>query len=469
MKLFQNLILTTAAISLCSCASNPFSSYKSTSDTTLHKIYSGQLPMAMEAESTSDPLYNMEYGSLLRMDQNYSQSNYYFSLAQQSMDVWANSWMSTTGGQLSNTALSMLVNDNATEYQPRGYERSFVTTYHALNHLDLNNWQNARVEIKRMYQIEQATENYNQALYNQEAQEFQKVKQDSQQNYLSTQILKKYNFTDINTPQVLALKNSYQNAFSHYLAGFVFEALNEPSLSRPGYVKAGQLNPNNTLIQQSIDNIDSNTRSKKGTTDLLIVEEIGHAPQIKSEEVHVPINLNFSASQNNQQSCINMIDVFYPRLIMDQMNTTPYAFSLDNTNYNPMLMVDVNLMVARSIRDQTPHIIARNVAAAVRNIATSQAACTAGNNGGSLGTILSLGASLGGMLLDRADERTWTLLPSKIYINRVNNLAYGEHKITVNLNGVPHIQTITLNQPYQIVTFRVIGSQIIFNLQRGSV
>lgn len=117
---------------------------------------------------------------------------------------------------------------------------------------------------------------------------------------------------------------------------------------------------------------------------------------------------------------------------------------------------------------QTPLIIARNVAAAVRNIATSQAACTAGNNGGSLGTILSLGTSLGGMLLDRADERTWTLLPSKIYINRVNNLAYGEHKITININGVPHIQTITLNQPYQIVTFRVIGSQIIFNLQKGS-
>ena len=71
------------------------------------------------------------------------------ALAQQSVDVWANSWMSTTGGELSNTALSMLVNDNATEYQPRGYERSFLSTYHALNHLDLNNWENARVEIKR--------------------------------------------------------------------------------------------------------------------------------------------------------------------------------------------------------------------------------------------------------------------------------------------------------------------------------
>jgi hypothetical protein len=109
----------------------------------------------MKAESTADPLYNMEYGSLMRMNQNYTRSNYNFTLAQQSIDIWANSWMSTTGGQLSNTALSMLVNDNATEYQPKGYERTFLTTYHALNHIDLNNWANARVEIQRMYQIEQ--------------------------------------------------------------------------------------------------------------------------------------------------------------------------------------------------------------------------------------------------------------------------------------------------------------------------
>ena len=152
---------------------------------------------------------------------------------------------------------------------------------------------------------------------------------------------------------------------------------------------------------QSIDNIDSNTRSKK-TTDLLIVEELGHAPKLNQEEIHVPINLNFSASQNNQQSCINMIDVFYPRLIMDRLNTIPYSFSLDNTNYNPMLMVDVNLMVAFDSLIKRL-ILLRNVAAAVRNIATSQAACTAhGNNGGSLGTILSLGTNLGGMLLDQS-------------------------------------------------------------------
>lgn len=458
MGLSNRILGLFVLIGLGACANNPLSSYKNGSDRTLQKIYAGQLGLAMQPESTSDPLYNMEYGSLLRMGQDYNQSNYHYGLAWQSISAWANSWMSTTGGQLSNTALSMLVNDNATEYQPKGYEKTFLTTLHALNHIDLNNWENAHIEIKRMYQVEQATENYNQAVYTKEAEDTQKINQDKQKNYLYTQILQKYNFSDINSPQVLALKNSYQNAFSHYLAGFVFEALNEPSLARPGYVKAGQLNPTNTLIQQSIDNVDKNKRPVSGYSDLLIVEEIGHAPQIKSEEMHLPFNAKLFGGQN---ACVNMINIFYPKLIVDQYNNHDYQYVIDNKIYNPMLMVDVNLMLARTLHDQIPHIVARNVAAAIRNIATSQAVCS---SGGDIGLLLSLGTSLGGALLDRADERTWSLLPHQVYINRTQ-LAYGKHTINISVNGRSFNHTITLNQPYQIVTFRIIGNQVFFNTQ----
>lgn len=445
-------------LGLSACANNPFSSYNKTSTKTLDNIYSGNLTTAMRAESTADPLYNMEYGELMRLNQNYTQSNYNFSLAQQNIDLWTINWLNTTQGKVSTTMTSMLVNDNANEYQPRGYERTFLTTQHALNHLDLNNWDNARIEIKRMYQIEQATENYNQALYASEAQETQKIGADPQQSYLSRQILQKYDFSDINNPQVLALKNSYQNAFSHYLAGFVFEALNEPSLARPGYVKAGQLNPTSPLIQQSIDNIDKNVHTKAGFSDVLIVEETGHAPLIKSVELHVPIDANFTGNQN---SCINMINVFFPHLVPDTYNQQVYPINVDSTLVTPELMVNVDLMAARAIRDETPHIIARNIAAAIRNIASSQLACS---GGGGIGTLLSLGTSLGGALLDKADERTWTLLPSKVYINRTS-LAYGKHIITVNVNGIPYSQTINLTQPYQIITFRVIGNQVLFDPQ----
>lgn len=459
MKITTLLISSIVTINIVACANNPFSSYNSQSTKTINRIYEGQLTTAMEAESTADPLYNMEYGSLERMNQNYTASNYNYSLAEQSIQLWANSWMSTTSGNIANSTTSMLINDNATEYQPKGYEKSFLATYHALNHLDLDNWENARIEIKRMYQIEEATKNYNQALYYKEAQEYQDIEQDKSQSYLEKQIIQNYDFSDINKPAVLALKNSYQNAFSHYLAGFVFEALGEPSLARPGYVNAGQLNPTNPLIQQSINNLDKNYHPKTGYSELLIVEEVGHAPLIKSQEVHIPIDANFMGNQN---ACINMINIFFPTLEPDRINNMVYPYLLDNTPYTPLEMVDVNLMAARAIHDEIPHLIARNIAAAIRNIALSQASCS---GGGSIGTLLSLGTSLGGMLLDKADERIWTLLPNKIFINRVS-LPYGKHNITVNVNGIPYSQEVSLNQPYQIVNFRIIGNQVLFNTQQ---
>lgn len=445
-------------LGLAGCASNPFNSYKTTSDLTLAKIYNGQLAQAMPAESTSDPLFNLEYGSLMRLNQNYPRSNYYYSLAGQSIDAWANSWFSTRAGEISQNMTSLWLNDNVSEYQPKAYERSFLPTYHALNHLDLNDWPSARIEIKRMYQIEQATQNYNQALYAQATQEYAKVTQNKQQSYLASQILQKYDFSDVNSPAVLALKNSYQNAFSHYLAGFVFEALNEPSLARPGYIKAGQLNPTNSLIQRSIDNLDKNQRPPAGFTELLLVEELGHAPQIKSIEVHIPINWNLSGQQN---SCLNMINVFYPQLVPDLNNQSFYPVQIDSTLISPLALVDVNLMAARALHDEIPHLIARNVAAAIRNIATSQAVCSGGGN---LGSLLSIGTSLSGLFLDRADERIWSLLPGKIAINRLR-LAYGRHTLRITLNGVSYQQSITLDQAYQVVSFRIMGKQLLFNSQ----
>jgi hypothetical protein len=456
MKIIVPLSLV-SLLGLSACANNPFSSYNSHSTTTLNRIYNGNLANAMEQESSADPLYNMEYGTLLRLNQDYGHSNYYYSLAQQSIDLWANSWLSTKSGALATQASSLLINDNANAYQPRGYERTFLTTFHALNHLDLHDLDNARVEIKRMYQIEQATANYNQALYHEEEQARSKIQTDPKQRYLSQQILQKYDFSDINRPQVLALKNSYQNAFSHYLAGFVFEALNEPSLARPGYVKAGQLNPYNPMIQQSIDNIDKNRRPKPGYSEVLIVEEVGHAPQVQSQELHIALNANFSS--NN--SCINTINIFFPRLVLDNRNQGVVPYQLDNAELTPDLMVDVNLMAARSLHDEIPHLIARNISAAIRNIATSQAACLSGGN---LGTLLSLGTSLGGALLDHADERSWTLLPAQVYLNRMQ-LAYGKHHVVVSANGSLHTYDFTINSPYQILDFRILGNNVYFNSQ----
>ncbi len=459
--MLKKVSLTIATLFIVSCANNPLSSYKSVTDQRINSLTaSDDITTVIAAQDTDDVLYNMEFGTLLRMQSNYESSQLYYSKAQNIINTWTELWKNSTQGKITDSTKALLINDNVNDYDPRGYEKTMLPTMSALNQIDLNRFDNARIEITRMYQSEQAIDNYNSIKYEYARQEAQKIKQDKTDNYLEQQIKNSYDFKDINSPDVLALTNSYQNAFSHYLAGFVFEALNEPSLSRPGYVKAGQLQPKNVLIQQSIDNLDKNQTRRSGYTNLLIVQEIGHAPQIKSKETSIPIDLNAVGTQN---SCLNMINIFYPTLVMDKNQIASYSYKLDNTLMTPIMMADIDLMAKRSINDEMPYIITRNIVAAVRNITLSQASCSAG---GSLGALLSIGASISGMLIDKADERNWNLLPSKINLNRVQ-LPYGKHTIMVTVNGINYQKEINLTNPYQVFVYRIIGNKIFFEPQQS--
>lgn len=454
----KKISLIVLSASIFGCANNPIASYNKTSTSRLNSIYNGDLDAAMVAADTNDILFNLEYGTLLRVNQKYESSNIYFNRGQEALNNWVYSWGSTTGGKVATATTAMIINDNVNDYDPRGYEKTYLPTLQALNYISLNDLSSARISIKNMYQTEQAIENYNQYLYNQAQEDAKSLSKDKQDSYLNTQIMKNYNYGDINTPEVLALKNSYQNAFSQYLAGFIFEALGEPDMARPSYLKAGQLQPKNKLIQQSIDNIDKRVKPKANFTDLLIVEEVGHAPQIKSKEVNIPINLNLTGQKD---ACVNMINVFYPEMVKSKNNISASNYSIDNNTLSPVLMADFNLMLARSLKDETPHIITRNVVAAARNIAVAQAACSAG---GSLGSLLSLGTGLGSTLIDKADERNWTLLPSNVSINRTT-LSYGDHEVSVSVGGNVYKKVIKLNQPYQVLTFRILGNKVFFDPQ----
>ncbi len=445
----------TASLVMTGCTSTLF--YKDTTDQQIAKINQGDLKNAMSNDSSSDVLHNLQYGTLKRIAAEYKESNNYYSKAQTYIQAWASSWKNTTSGKLTSNMLSLLTSDNVNAYQVKDFEKSFLATLYAMNQLGLNNFADARVEITQMYETEEAIENYNFALYNATRRKTQSSIQDANANKLYLAIKRKYNFQDINSPAVLALKNSYQNAFGHYLAGFVFQALNEPSLSRPGYVKAGQLNPTNPLIQRSINNLDHGVKPKAKQTDLLIVQMVGHAPQIQS--VQAMLQLPTSDNQNNP--CMTNLTLFFPRLIYDKDNRPTYKYRLDGKLTSPLPLVNVNLMAARAMHDDIPHILLRNLTANLRSYLIARQACMQGGNAAVAMQLGSLGLNL---FLNRADERAWVLLPAYININR-QTLSYGQHKLMINVNGTEHSFTFNLNQPYQVFAFRVFNNQVFFQPQ----
>ena len=84
---------------------------------------------------------------------------------------------------------------------------------------------------------------------------------------------------------MLALKNGYQNALSHYLAGFMYEVLGESGLAAPGYPKAIELKPETGVLEEGLRGLDNRTsftwKRRQRMTDVLFVVEAGDAPARK--------------------------------------------------------------------------------------------------------------------------------------------------------------------------------------------
>lgn len=95
----------------------------------------------------------------------------------------------------------------------------------------------------------------------------------------------------LDAPNVVELKNGYQSAFSHYLAGFTYEALGERDLAAPGYRQAIELRPDLPFLQKALRNLDKPI-AKTDESDVLIIIQSGLAPARSSVQVPIPVRLN---------------------------------------------------------------------------------------------------------------------------------------------------------------------------------
>src|SRR5687767_3285584 len=119
---------------------------------------------------------------------------------------------------------SFVVNDKLRAYPGHDYEKVMLLTYTALNHLALGDFDNARVAIKQTHELEAQIAELR-------AKQYAEVEESARQRGARTSFkeLNGYPVETLDTPEVNALRNAYQSALSHYLAGFVYEALGEPS------------------------------------------------------------------------------------------------------------------------------------------------------------------------------------------------------------------------------------------------
>jgi hypothetical protein len=245
----------------------------------------------------------------------------------------------------------------------------------------------------------------------------------------------------LDNPEVNTLKNGYQNAFAHYLAGYYFEMMGEPSLSAPGYKNALELRPDSALAKEKAS---GKSRSKPGANeaDVLFVIESGQAPAWKSLTIPVPLPI---------EKELIVVPLSFP-LVISTTSYTPQAIRVGGRSLPVETLVNVDAMAKRQLKDQLPGIIGRT---AIRGIIKGAAQYAAQKKGGKLlGALTAVGLTA----TETADERAWRTLPSRVSIARAV-LPKGENVVEFRTAASAWRGTVVVGDgKVNIVPIRLIGN-----------
>lgn len=402
-----------------------------------------QLRSALRESEQSELLYALEIGELLREDRQYEASTALWLVADTQIRQWEETAMWNPRKLMAYMGAAT-VSERLKPYEGHDYEKVWLTTRLALNHMAMGDWASARVDIKRTHEREAVIARFR-------AAELEALKKEARQEGWSTNEsdLGGYPVDYIDSPDVLKLQNGYQNALSHYLAGFLYEALGEASLAAPGYRQAIELKPHTPILENGLSSLDA--RMAVGThaqtadqTDVLFIVETGDAPARISYEINIP----FSFNDSNGNSRTIYVPISFP-VIRPAAAPEPGYIGLDAYVLETTPIVDLNAMARRSLRDEMPGLILRGLARASSKGALQYYASE--DESGVLGLLVSVFS----VATEVADDRVWRTLPGAVFIAR-DYLPSGRYALSVN--GRDSGETIDIHGRYALVPIRIAGA-----------
>ena len=433
-------------------------SYDAELYTTLERASGGAVDDAiklLEANNRlpdKDLLYYLERGMLERLGGRYGESQKTWMAASARMQASEGGFSEVTN--VVRGISSYVVNDKLRAYQGHDYEKVMLLTYMALNHLAMGDYDSARVAIKQTHELEAQ-------IAEQRARQYAEVEESARKRGARTSFkeLNGYPVQTIDTPEVNALRNCYQSALSHYLAGFIYEALGEASLAAPGYRLANELQPGQPALEEALSGLDARVgAADDGTTDVLFVIGSGSAPAIQSRSFMLPVFV---------ESRTVLIANAFPVMTATSAALPPHDLQVDGQTLPVTRIASIDLMARRRLADDMPGIMLR---AAVRSTVTATLqyqAQRASEREHTLAMALAAGIiTAGTAILASADDRTWRALPADVSIARTR-LPRGRHIVSLQTPEGARSIPVELSGRHAVVDLRLLRQHLFVNAPKA--
>lgn len=385
-----------------------------------------QKALKSERRGRDKILYNLEHGRVAQLFARTELSRDAFAVA--IATIRSNEQRALiSAGQIGATVASFATNDNALPYAGEGYERILLHHYQALNYLLDGDLTGAGVEF-RWANTEQ------QEALNRHAKELARAESEARSKNVgnaaqNSEFERRYAQLDEAAGRV---KNSFQNAYSFYLSGIVYELQGEENDAYIDYKKALEIYPENSYLQADVLRLAQRLQMQDDLIalaqrfpaqyhkmktamgseggELILLYEEGFVPPRAEIKIPFPlpgglVTLAFPYYRGPWRQ--------YPHLEVRAGNE-----SLGKTE----LLCDVRALAVKSLQEKMPIILTRQLVRAVSKAVAQQAAK---DNFGLAGLFGMMAYSV---ISENADLRSWLTLPENVQILRVR-LPAGKHQL----------------------------------------
>jgi hypothetical protein len=383
-----------------------------------------------ECKSNDLILYNMERGRYAQVVGNSDVSMADFSASMDKIKENDEKALISASNVGANVAAT-LVNDNALPYEGEGYERVLLHHYQALNYLKKEDLEGAGVEVRRANaEQEESLKRFEKELEKSE-DEAAKKKVKANANGVS-KIDAQYAQMDEVAGKV---KNSFQNAYTFYVSGFIYELLQQPNDAYIDYKKALEIYPDNSFLQKDVlrlaakldmrEELDElkqrfpleinllTAAEEDASGELLVVFEDGFVPQ--KHEIKIPVPISKSG----------LVSIAFP--IYKEKWSAQVPLRILNNNEligTTEPICDVRALAVKALKEKVAMIATRQI---IRAVAKGVTAAAAKKNLGEFGM---LAANVWNLVSENADLRSWLTLPANAQILRTT-LPIGTYKLAL--------------------------------------
>jgi len=440
-----------------------FSSYHKQIQASKQAMLSGNYVVALDKlpdyneRHNSYVLSQLENGRLYYLMGNWEQSQQSLEVAYEEVEKQRRAAKYQLSRGVQNVG-AVLSNDSALDYKIPAYEQGMLHTYQALNFAFQGDLSASLVEVRRANLVqEQALRDNQQSI-------------DNAKNTLINEgldVTKLYSAYPDMSGIVGGIKNNFQNAFTFYLSGVLYEINGDLNDAYIDYKKALEISPDNKYIQRDVLRLAYALHMQdelalfKNELDVSLTE-ISKSEMSDGGEAIVIVEQNMVASR--QSVSLNLpvytrhsdIRFFSFSLPVYRQNTVSTSLTLTNNgqSHESQDIVQLQSLAAKSLVDELPWLLSRQV---VRVVAKEELRRKMAKEGGDLGNII---ASIYNVTTEKADTRSWSTLPANVKVIRVP-LKHGSQILSLsNGRDVTNVELDVTKNSRHLVNVIDIGGKL---------